>query len=397
MALVNRVALLEYDVGGRRVIHERLILAHFSGDEYAIVTPDRDVYIEEMAVTNSELRSFRLRPGPGVLPPGVNAADVYALPAFSAADLAAFGLEAQRVIAAEHIARGGGAGAPGPLVPVPAAVPVAGPAAPLQLVRTPGVLQWLAAEVVGTINYGDPIHGVQTAMSDGAKSVHTLPDGKLIFVQCVDGSKVDDFMGRPAQCDHRILSIKYSPIGAPERSLADIASLCQEFPVKWTLPGPRTAKWCVTYLSIEGLGFEAHHERMRTLCRLEANSWGVQEHFQLSMTLRHALQIDQLDGFNLAFVEVMFRRIQTIEYAHSERARESESRSVGGRLSLEEQQTFGGLVRHAGTLMICPSLLEHAKLEVEKEVGLQKNMRKIREEREAARKAGNKKKTEEGP
>lgn len=135
---------------------------------------------------------------------------------------------------------------------------------------------------------------------------------------------------------------------------------------------------------------------MRTLCRLEANSWGVQEHFQLSMTLRHALQIDQVDGFNLSFVEVMFRRLQTIEYAHSERAREAESRAVGGRLSIEEQQTFGGLVRHAQTLMICPALLELVKSEVEKEVGLQKNMRKIREEREAARKSG-KKKADEGP
>ena len=94
--------------------------------------------------------------------------------------------------------------------------------------------------------------------------------------------------------------------------------------------------------------------------------WGVQEHFQLSMTLRHALQIDQLDGFNLAFVEVMLRRIQTIEYAHSERARESESRSVGGRLSLEEQQAFGGLVRHAGTL-ICPSLLDRGWIAEEHE------------------------------
>lgn len=95
----------------------------------------------------------------------------------------------------------------------------------------------------------------------------------------------------------------------------------------------------------------------------------------------------EIDGFNLACVEVMFRRMQTIEYAHSERARESESPSVAGRLSLEEQQIFVGLVRHAGTLMIYPSLLDHVKAEVEKEVGLQKNMRKIREEREAARKA----------
>lgn len=82
----------------------------------------------------------------------------------------------------------------------------------------------------------------------------------------------------------------------------------------------------------------------------------------------------------------MFRRLQTIEYAHAEKAREVEARSVGGKLSMEEQMTFGSLVRQAGTLMIAPSLLEHVKLEVEKDVQLQKNIRKAREERELSRK-----------
>lgn len=392
MALLNRTALLEYDVPGPVVIHERAILQHLSGDEYAVLTPDGDVYIEEMAVTNSDLRSFRLRPAPGVLPPGVLAAQVYGLPVFTPADMAGYRAEAQRVVAAELAARGGGAVIAQAAVPAVAGMaPVVGPN------RVAGVLQWLAAETRGGYSFGDPVPGVAAAAAEHARSVHTLHDGVEIFVQCVDGGRVQDFLGTPALSDHRILAVKLNPVGTPERSLGDIAAACKEVPVKWSLPGPRTSKWCVTYLSIEALGFEAHHERMRTLCRLEPNSWGVQEHFQLSMTLRHALQIDQLDAFNLAFVEVMFRRLQTIEYAHSERAREAESKSVGGRLSLEEQQTFGGLVRHSATLMICPQLLDHVKLEIEKEVGLQKNMRKMREERESARKAGNKKKGEENP
>ena len=109
MALLNRTALLEYDVPGPVVIHERAILQHLSGDEYAVLTPDGDVYIEEMAVTNSDLRSFRLRPAPGVLPPGVLAAQVYGLPVFTPADMAGYRAEAQRVVAAELAARGGGA------------------------------------------------------------------------------------------------------------------------------------------------------------------------------------------------------------------------------------------------------------------------------------------------
>ena len=41
---------------------------------------------------------------------------------------------------------------------------------------------------------------------------------------------------------------------------------------------------------------------------------------------------------------------------------------LGARSALEEQYTFGSLVRQAGTFMIAPSLLEHVKSEVEKDV-----------------------------
>lgn len=103
------------------------------------------------------------------------------------------------------------------------------------------------------------------------------------------------------------------------------------------------------------------------------------------------------NAFNSLGVELMFRRVQTIEYAHSEKARENEARSPGGKLALEEQYMFGSLVRQAGTLMICPQLLQHVKEEVEKDVQLQKNLRKAKEERELAAKAKGKKKQDENP
>ena len=55
----------------------------------------------------------------------------------------------------------------------------------------------------------------------------------------------------------------------------------------------------------------------------------------------------------------------------------------GGKLSIEEQATFGAIVRQAGTLMVAPALLDYVKGEVEKDVALQKGMRKAREERES--------------
>lgn len=94
---------------------------------------------------------------------------------------------------------------------------------------------------------------------------------------------------------------------------------------------------------------------------------------------------------------MQFRRLQTIEFSYAERARDAESRAVGGKLSLEEQTSFGGMTRQFSTLMICPQLLEHVKSETEREASLAKNLRKAREEREATRKAAAKKKSGPNP
>ena len=194
----------------------------------------------------------------------------------------------------------------------------------------------------------------------GLKAVHTLPDGSVMFVECIDGADRSVFMQKPALWDHRIFPQEIDALGKPDCSLKEVAKKSKEVEVLWNLAGPRTARWCISYLVVEGVGLEGRHERFRQLCKIDASSWGIQEHFQLSMVLKNALQIDQFDGFNAPAIEVIFRRLQTIEYAYSEKARDSESKAVGGRLSLEEQQTFGGLTRQAGTLMICPELLDHS-------------------------------------
>ena len=169
----------------------------------------------------------------------------------------------------------------------------------------------------------------------------------------------------------------------------------------WKITGPRTARWRLSYLKVEGLGLDEHHERFRQVCRLDSGTWGVMEHFQISMMVRQLLQTDGINGCNSLAAELMFRRLQTIEYAHAERARETEGKAMGAtsKLALEEQYVFGSLVRTAGTLMVAPELLQHVKEETEREVLLSKNLRKAKEERELASKAkgGGKKNKEESP
>ena len=74
MALVGRYALIEYDVGGARLWHERWLLEWIAGDEYVVCTPDRDIFVEELSLVNSDIRTMRLRPAANVVPGGVVAA-----------------------------------------------------------------------------------------------------------------------------------------------------------------------------------------------------------------------------------------------------------------------------------------------------------------------------------
>lgn len=382
MSLLNRQLLLQYDVAGPVLWHERLVLAHIQNEDYIVATPDQDVHYEELSLLNADLRGIRVKPSPHALPPGILPAQVYPLPPFTPVEMAALRLEAQRVLAVERTARG--------LLDGPAAAVVAD-AGGLHA----GTLYWVAAEKVGSVKFGDVVQHVAAIQADGAKAVHVLPDGASIFVQCIDGGQHKKFMQRASGYDPRIVGQEYDALGKPECSLKDVSAKFEEISMQWNLTGPRTSRWCISYLVVEGLGFEGHHERFRQLCKIEASSWGVQEHYQLSMIAKHALQTDQLDGYNNLCLEVVFRRLQTIEYAYAERAREFESKAVGGRLSLEEQSTFGGITRQAATLMVCPQLLDHVKSEVERDATLAKNLRKAREERELARKASGKKKAGE--
>jgi hypothetical protein len=385
MALINRQVLVLYDVGGPDLWHERLVLHHIINDDYVVASPDNDVFYEELSVLNTDFKGLRVKPSHNVLPAGILPAQVYPLPAFSPAEIAQLRHEGQQVLQHERTQRGLGA-EPRPQEAAGANDFVG------------GTLYWLAAENTGCYKFGDRVDGVAQVAVKGDKFVHVDASGTKVFVECVEGAERPRFLQRPSHMDHRINPVEIDASGKPECSLRDAASSSTEKELNWSLTGPRTAKWCIAYLVVENLGLEGHHERFRSLCKIESSSWGVQEHYQLSMIMKHLLQVDQYNGYNSLGIEVIFRRLQTIEFAYAERARENEAKSVGGRLALEEQQVFGGLTRQAATLMVCPQLLEHVRSEVEREASLQKNLRKSREERELARKSGKKAgKGEEAP
>ena len=162
----------------------------------------------------------------------------------------------------------------------PAVAPLAAaPSAAGDPVFEAGTLYWLAAECAGGYRYGDA--GVGAAAAVDVKSVHALPAGGSIFVECVRDNGRDAFLRRAGLNDPRTLGLVLDVMGRPETTLKDAAQLSIEKKMGWTLSGPRTAKWCISYLVVENMGLEGHHERFRQVFRLDASNWGVSEHFNL--------------------------------------------------------------------------------------------------------------------
>eukprot|EP00959_Pyramimonas_sp_CCMP1952_P304108 6364809-Pyramimonas_sp.AAC.1 len=95
-----------------------------------------------------------------------------------------------------------------------------------------------------------------------------------------------------------------------------------------------------------------------------------------------------LDGTNIVSIETKLRRTQTVEFTHWDKAKEQESKDIAGKLTLEEQAAFSGVTRAHAAIMICPELFEHVRAELEREGGLNKNLRLARKERGASRKHG---------
>ena len=116
---------------------------------------------------------------------------------------------------------------------------------------------------------------------------------------------------------------------------------------------------------------------------------------------------DQLDIPNLASLEVVARRLETIEYSYKDRTRDGErgmpaaaaGSSLGGfnLLSFDEADLFDGSGHVGSTVCCAPSLVEHVSKELEKEAQIQKQARKAREERALTRNPHHPSGSSEGP
>lgn len=109
--------------------HERLVLSWAVSSTYVVLSPDADLFLEQVDASNADLGGLRLGPPGGGLPFGLRGQPIYAFaPRPSGADLAGLLAEGKRFAKAERQARGlAGIGAAGEPIPGAAFAPIVVP------------------------------------------------------------------------------------------------------------------------------------------------------------------------------------------------------------------------------------------------------------------------------
>ena len=208
---------------------------------------------------------------------------------------------------------------------------------------------------------------------------------RSLFVEFVPEASHEEWLMKKRPLDTRILRVKEQH-GKRAREWRDLVHDADESEfADWPLTGPRTTTWCLAFLMKQPGGAADHHHIWRRTAGLAALDFGVAEHEQLMEMVKHAGAYDQLNLANSAAFEVVFRRLQTIEYTHLERLRDKPKgggKGIAGLLSSEELEAFAGTTKGSGA-MVSPALLEYVQKDVQKKSDLMKSLLKAKEYREA--------------
>ncbi|CAK0852660.1 unnamed protein product [Prorocentrum cordatum] len=207
--LIGDVVLVKYDLPGPPLWHERLILTVGAAPgHYAVLTPDGDVFVEELRPDNDDIAEFRAAPGLGVPPQDIPLDSVYRFQAVPTA--------AEMI---QHVRDGAlQAGVPVPAAPVvpvvgaPGAAPGArhpplGPAAPPAgaLVAVPppmgAHLGPAAPPPVGAGGAAAPGAAAAAAAAPGPAGAAAVAGSPLVWVAAEDTQDISKGIQIPALPD----------------------------------------------------------------------------------------------------------------------------------------------------------------------------------------------------
>ncbi|CAK0875001.1 unnamed protein product, partial [Prorocentrum cordatum] len=355
--------------------HERLILASLGGAKYLVLTPDEDMYEEEIDARS--VADFRQAGPRGGLPAGLGAAEGQPVYRFTerprgaalqswidAAEEQAVELRAARGLAEEPepppLADGG----------APSGAGAAGSGS------TGERADWVCVVPEGDVRRG-AVHSLPDSLDTPSEDFvafgqHGLYDlgrrgRSAVLVRPAPGETADEALrtfaasavpgavggtrAPPPAEDARALAIKRDAAGRRFRDLKSVADSSEQCEFEdWALSGPRTASHVAKEIARQSGGPVQRHTTWKHENKLNDDEHSVVAHEMLSEILELACTYDQVDVANLASMEALARHLHFLEHKVKKKKETIKD--------FDSQDYYLGRTRRTGGAIISPELLK---------------------------------------
>ena len=361
-----------------KTIHTRLIGAHLTGETYIIITPDSDVYEEELHLRNTDL--VDVIPGLGglgsPLPPTLNPAEVYSFRPMSAQQYQAVMAQARTYAAQLRIQMG---------LPPPGLAAAAGGAVAGQQQQQVEPRVWVSLEnefgkVVGevVIDEGGALPVGHVALG-GSKALIPMGQGALAIKQ-VPKKDVDSMGVR----DLRVLPLVFDQQGNRRQDFSAVVARMTHVDMPGgglQLDGPASTLGVLKSMVARGLTPVTDHEHWVRTHDLPRGDRSVYEMEVITRALEAFAMSDQLNLPCSKGIELLLRRWQLIREAH---------RISPGAPDYSSSDVFMGWEYRRGE-GVHPDLAKFVASELKDQASIAKEARKAREEMANRKKGGGKK------
>ena len=290
-------------------VHTRLVASHIMDDLYVIITPDHDIYEEQLSQLNPDLVAFW--PGGAGLgmapPPGVNPAHVYGFRPMTAIEYQRL-MQMGRTYAAGLRTRLG--------VNVAPQVPVAAAAAAAPV----NPMVWVALESRGSTKQGSIVIPSGQALPPGSsqvvdRAIVVGSDGKHLCLKQIEESKVATMEGR----DLRVLPLHFDIQGQRRMEFSEaVARMTHEdMPGgELQLEGPASSLEVLKAMVQRGLTPVTDHEHWMRTSDISRSDRSIYEMEVITRTIEAFAITDQLNIPNLKGCELLLRRRQQMHCGH---------------------------------------------------------------------------------
>ena len=390
----NGIALVCYGEPGP-LYHMRVLLAHAGSDDWAILTPDHDIYIETMSPTNADFTDFFYAGETGNIPAHINPANVYAFTPLTPAELGAFRVQGEVLLQLElrpHRLPPNALdeelellllGQQLLLLRLRRVHEEEAPKLEAELELSVGVEPvdtWVALEDGGQYKRGDVISRGPNPVPVGSQVIGergvTPIAGGSILMKKVKSSEVPSYRME----DLRILPVHFDSQGVRRLEFpAAIALMDGTEPMGGglQLTGPSTTLRLLKDLRDQAFTPGTFHEHWLRTNDIPRGDRSIYEHEVLSRILESAIVVDQLNAPSLQSIELMCRRLQVIREAHRISPTQPDYSSADLFMGWKYRKSGQGIDQ---------TLAQHVAGELKAEAAIAKESRKAREEQQARRK-----------